>query len=150
MRPATNGDAPAIWTLITDVLRSHGIITDCATTDRDLVDIEASYLRPGGKFFVLLDETAIIGTVALRHESAESCELCRMYLAAEHRGRGLGQRLLEHALAEARADGYREVTLKTAAVLETAIAMYRWAGFVPDTATKTCGNCNLAMRLRLS
>jgi putative acetyltransferase len=149
VRRATNQDAAGIWLLISTVLSGFGIVTNQQTTDRDLADIEAHYDNRGGIFFVLLDARTVIGTVAVRRESARDCELCRMYLAEEYRGQGLGWRLFNHALAEARRRGFQEILLKTASVLTTAISLYERAGFrhVPDQ--KVSGNCDRVMRMSL-
>ena len=149
LRRATHQDAAGIWRLISTVLSDFGIVADQETTDRDLADIEAHYADRGGIFFVLLDARTVIGTVALRRESPRVGELCRMYLAEEYRGQGLGRRLFHHVLAEARRRGFQEIFLKTALVLTTAISLYERAGFrhVPDQ--KAGGNCDLVMRMRL-
>jgi putative acetyltransferase len=149
LRRATNQDAAGIWLLISTVLSGFGIVTNQQTTDRDLADIEAHYDDRDGIFFLLLDAQTMIGTVALRRESPQACELCRMYLAAGYRGQGLGSRLFNHALAEARRRGFQEIFLKTASVLTTAISLYERAGFrhVPDQTVG--GNCDLAMRMNL-
>ena len=149
LRRATGRDAAGIWRLITAVLAEFGIVTNRQTTDRDLTDIEAHYDDCDGVFFVLLEARTVIGTVALRRASARNCELCRMYLAQGYRGQGLGRRLFDHALAEARRRGFREVLLKTASVLTTAIALYERAGFRPVPGHKAGGNCDRMMRLRL-
>jgi putative acetyltransferase len=149
LRAATNQDQPAIWALISSVLHSYGITTDAATTDADLVDIDAFYSGGKGAFFVLLDGPEIVGTVALHRETDAVCELCRMYLGAAYRGRGLGRRLLAHALGEARQRGFREIFLKTASVLTAAISLYRQAGFETAPGAKVGGNCDLVMRRML-
>ena len=146
-RAATSEDAPRIWGLISQVLLSYGITPDAATTDQDLVNLEASY--PPGAFFVLLDGTRVVGTVALRPDADRRCELCRMYLDARYRRRGLGRRLLAHALREARRRGCQELYLKTASVLTEALALYRQAGFEVVTGAPVGGNCDLLMRLSL-
>jgi putative acetyltransferase len=149
LRPATNADLPAVWDLISRVLASYGITSNRQTTDQDLVDIEATYWDRKGAFYVLLRGDSVIGTVALQHETDAACELCRMYLAPQHRGQGLGRKLLEHALSEARTRGFREVHLKTASVLLEAIALYERAGFSVVPGALPCGNCDLMMRKAL-
>ena len=140
LRPATNADAAAVRDVIFAVLREYELTPDPAGTDADLGDIEASY--GGGIFDVLEDEDGtIVGTVGLHRIDDATCELRKMYLAREARGRGLGKRLLDHALARARALGFRRVVLETATVLREAIAMYRRRGFtryVPATMSKRC------------
>jgi putative acetyltransferase len=149
LRKASNADGPAVWTLIAAILRSYGITPNQETTDRDLTDIEANYWNRKGAFFVLLDGKEVIGTVALHHETDEVCELCRMYLAPQHRGQGLGRRLLDLSLREARQSGFKEMRLKTASVLVEAISLYKRAGFTPVEGAKACGNCDLVMRRSL-
>ena len=78
LREATNADLPAVWSLISTVLGSYGITSNRQTTDSDLVDIEAAYWNRKGAFFVLLQGQAVVGTVALHHETDGVCELCRM------------------------------------------------------------------------
>ena len=51
---ATNADGPAVWALISSVLRSHAITANEQTTDKDLVDIEGNYWDRKGAFFLLL------------------------------------------------------------------------------------------------
>jgi N-acetylglutamate synthase-like GNAT family acetyltransferase len=149
IRKATNADMPAVWRLISRVLRSYGITPNRRTTEKDLVDIEATYWNRMGAFFVLLDGEEVIGTVALQHETDASCELCRMYLAPQYRGQGLGRRMLEHSVNEARASGFQEMHLKTASVLVEAISLYKRAGFSVVEGAEAGGNCDLVMRRSL-
>jgi GNAT superfamily N-acetyltransferase len=130
------------------VLREYDIITDLASTEQDLDDVEA-YSRTGGVFLVLEDGCEVIGTVALLRQTDSTCELCRMYLAPGHRGRGLGRLLLDTALQYAAQRGFTEIRLETAAVLREAIALYRSAGFAPIDANPLGKNCNLTMSKRL-
>ncbi len=150
LRQAAPEDTAGIWRLISSVLLDFGIVADRRTTDRDLADLGAHYDACGGVFFVLLDARTVIGTVALRPGPTEACELCRMYLAHKYRGRGLGRRLFEHAMTEARRRGFQEVFLKTASVLTTAISLYERAGFQHVPAPRACGNCDRMMRMRLA
>jgi putative acetyltransferase len=145
LRRASQSDADAIWALIAGVLDEYGIVADRDLTDRDLVDVERSYNQAGGVFLVLMDGNRVIGTVALRPDSDQTCELRRMYLAAEYRGRGLGRMLLDVGLRAAAERGFVEVKLETAAVLKEAINLYRSAGFTVTEGIPAGKNCNLVM-----
>jgi putative acetyltransferase len=72
-----------------------------------------------------------------------------MYLHPDARGRGLGKLLLERALGQARALGFRRVELETAGVLEAAIALYRRYGFEPFDKPHVAARCDQAFALEL-
>ena len=60
--------------------------------------------------------------------SEDTCELQKLYVAADRRGLGLGRRLLERALAFA-GEHYRRCYLETHSSLEAACGLYRSAKF---------------------
>lgn len=127
LRPATNADGPRIRSLVFSVLAEYGLPTD-AHTDGDLDDIETAYA--GGAFEVIEDGAGrLVGTIGLCRTDEKICELRKMYLLPEARGRGLGKLLVDRMIARGRELGFRQMTLETAGVLETAIALYRRYGF---------------------
>jgi putative acetyltransferase len=73
----------------------------------------------------------------------------REYGLAPVRGRGLGRRLLDHALVRARALGFRRAVLETNTVLVEAIALYRSQGFAPYRAERVSARCNETYALDL-
>jgi putative acetyltransferase len=120
-------------TLVSDTLREFGFEPDPAL-DPDLTD-------PGGTYaslWVAVVHGEVVGSVALRALGRDEVELKRMYLRPDQRGRGLGRRLLETALAEARSLGARLVRLDTTERMETARALYERYGFkeVPGDAPR--------------
>ena len=149
-RKATNADADSIRDLVFSVLREYRLEPDPDGTDADLLDIERNYHTRGGVFDVLEDTTGrIVGTVALLPIDASTCELRKMYLAPETRGRGAGTRLLEHALRRASELGFRRVVLETASTLKEAIALYTRYGFRPYQPPHLSKRCNSAYLLDL-
>ena len=77
------------------------------------------------------------------------CELRKMYLHRDYRGKGHGKWLLEHALAEARRLGFKSVTLETASVLKEAIRLYERYGFQPCRPAHLSPRCDQAYILEL-
>jgi putative acetyltransferase len=149
-RPATNLDVEAVRPLVWTVLGEHGFVPDPMTTDADLADIEACYLRPGGSFDVLLNQAGeVVGTVGLYPLGEGRCELRKMYLVAAYRGRGLGKRLLHHALNRARQLGFRRVDLETASSLVVAGQLYESFGFRPFVPDHMSPRCDRAYYLDL-
>ncbi len=150
LRPATRADQPAIKTLVFGVLAEYGLGADPATTDADLDDLESAYFARGGSFDVLATGSGeVVGSVALQPQESGVCELRKMYLAREFRGQGQGRRLLAHALARARALGFRRVTLETASVLKEAIRLYERHGFQRCQADHLSSRCDQAYHLDL-
>lgn len=151
IRPATNDDAEAVRELVFGVLAEYGLRPDPRATDADLYDIEAHYGRRGGAFEVAVDDAsgAIVGSVGLFPLLPGVCELRKMYLAREARGRGLGRTMLEHALGRARALGFRRVELETASVLVEAIRLYTRYGFAPIESDHLASRCDAAYALDL-
>ena len=127
LREATSADSPRVRALVFSVLAEYHLPTD-AHTDGDLDDIQSAYA--GGAFVVVEDQAGrLVGTVGLCRIDDETCELRKMYLLPAARGRGIGKLLLEQMIQRARQLGIRRMTLETAGVLETAIALYRRYGF---------------------
>jgi putative acetyltransferase len=150
LRPATNADGTAVRELVFGVLREYGLKPDPADTDADLNDLEASYPARGGLFDVLeTSDGRIVGSVGVYPLGPGVCELRKMYLSPPARGRGQGKRLLDHALAAARAKGFRRVVLETASVLKEAIALYRRYGFKPHQAEHVSSRCDQTYSLDL-
>ena len=152
MRAATNADAAAVRDVVFSALREHGLDPSPEETDADLYDIERHYHARGGCFDVLVENStgAIVGSVGLRPDEAGTVELRKMYLRPEHRGRGCGRCLLEHALAEARRLGFRRVILESTSKLPKAVAIYRSYGFQPYIARHCAPRCDQTLELHLT
>ncbi|SKA94291.1 putative acetyltransferase [Prosthecobacter debontii] len=150
LRPATNADCEAVRAVVLSVLAEYGLQADLSTTDADLFDLEGHYAQRGGCFEVVVDPNGkIIASVGLQPQGEGLCELRKMYLLPQHRGRGIGRTLLDHALQRARELGFREIHLETASVLKEATAMYERAGFQPYQPEHCSARCDLAYRLML-
>ena len=77
------------------------------------------------------DGDVLLGCGALRALGGECGEIKAMRTHDAHRRRGVGSRILEHILAEARRRGYRRVYLETGSMAEfaPARALYTRYGF---------------------
>jgi N-acetylglutamate synthase-like GNAT family acetyltransferase len=140
LRNASNQDAQEATSFIERILSDYGLSMELEGHDSDLRDIEATYFVAGGSFEILEDaDGKIIGLVAVRPKDRITCELRRLYLAPNLRGKGLGARLLQHALVNARRSGFMKMELVTATALKEAISLY--ARFCFEAAKAVCGSC---------
>lgn len=148
IRPATSDDHDPVRAVVSGVLAEYGIEPDPGDADLDLADIDATYFS-GGTLDVVSDfDGRVVGSCGVVRLDGERCELKKMYLLPNARGRGLGRRLLERAIAFARGRGFRRMELTTASVLVEAIAMYRRHGFTPIERDKP-RRCDAALGLDL-
>ena len=60
---------------------------------------------------------------------ADTCELVKMYLLPEVRGKGLGKSIIEQGLDRARLFGYRNIYLESMPELKLALKVYEKFGF---------------------
>jgi putative acetyltransferase len=95
----------------------------------ELEGLPGDYTPPGGRLALAMVEGVAAGCVALRRLDDLRCEAKRLYVRPEFRGAGIGRALLEWAIREARAAGYREFVGDTMPVMERALAMYDRMGF---------------------
>ena len=98
--------------------------------DQELAGLPGDYAPPEGRLLIAEYRGQLAGCVALHRLDAEICEMKRLYLRPQLRGRGVGRALAEAVIEEARAIGYRKMRLDTVEpVMPNAVAMYRRLGF---------------------
>ncbi len=103
--------------------------------ERELATLPGRYARPSGCILIARVDGAAAGCIALREISAGAedagriCEMKRMYVKPAFRGLGLGRRLAERLIAEARSIGYSMMKLDTEPDFAAALGLYRSLGF---------------------
>jgi GNAT superfamily N-acetyltransferase len=120
MHLAQEGDAEAVRTLFLEYAAGLGI-------DLSFQGFEAEVADPFSVYDAVL--LADGGCAALRRVDDETCELKRLYVRESARGSGLGRRLAEAAIAEARRRGYRRMVLDTLPSMTAARTLYTSLGF---------------------
>jgi putative acetyltransferase len=90
-------------------------------------------LDPAITFFSARRDGRLLGIGALKELDPTHGEIKSMHTAAEARGIGVGQAIVEHLLATAAARGYTRVSLETGTMdaFTPARNLYANAGFVP-------------------
>jgi len=87
---------------------------------------------PGVRLWVAVSDIAIVGTGALAELDAGHEELKSMRTDPQRRGQGVGRRVLEHLLRDARERDIRRISLETGSqdFFAPARALYTSVGFV--------------------
>jgi GNAT superfamily N-acetyltransferase len=101
-----------------------------------LSDPEGTILRRGGRVYMAYLGGEAVGCVALIPMRAGVYELSKMAVSPKVQGRGIGRRLLQHAIAEARVLGAASLFLGSNNKLREAVHLYEAVGFkhVPPEA----------------
>lgn len=93
-------------------------------------DLDA-YLPPKGRVILARSDAGALGGCVFLHRVRDSsCEIKRLWVRPTARGAGLGRRLMERALEEARGMGLHSVLLDTGEWDTDAHRLYRRLGFV--------------------
>ncbi|MEI6873988.1 MAG: GNAT family N-acetyltransferase [Spirochaetota bacterium] len=97
--------------------------------DRELEDFPKKYDEPEGAFVVAKVNGMTCGCVGLRKIGQGICEMKRLYVLDEFKGRGIGRRLVQRIVEEGRVKGYAKMRLDTLRDMKPALALYRASGF---------------------
>lgn len=98
--------------------------------DNELAGLPGGYAPPEGRLLLATYQSQLAGCVAMHQLEPGICEMKRLYLRPQFRGKGLGRALAERIIAEARQIGYQSMRLDTVApVMKDAVAVYRKLGF---------------------
>ncbi|MBA3573276.1 MAG: GNAT family N-acetyltransferase [Pyrinomonadaceae bacterium] len=98
--------------------------------EKELAELPGEYVPPTGRLFLAFVGDQISGCVALRGLDDGACEIKRLYVRPEFRGKGLGRELTEAVIDAAREAGYQRLRLDTLpGEMDRAIAIYISLGF---------------------
>jgi GNAT superfamily N-acetyltransferase len=130
IRPASGrADVETARTLFREYADGLGVDLAFQDWEHELADLPGAYAPPRGALFLAADGTEVLGCVALRPLDPETCEMKRLYVRPQGRGFGLGRRLAEQVIDEARRLGYARMRLDTLPFMSDAQELYRRLGF---------------------
>jgi ribosomal protein S18 acetylase RimI-like enzyme len=123
-------DILAVRSLFVEYAENLGVDLCFQGFQEELDGLPGAYAPPDGRLLLAIDRDRAVGCVAIRNLGEGICEMKRLYVKSTYRGQGLGRRLAEAVIAEARAIGYGRMRLDSLTSLTEAAGLYRSLGFV--------------------
>lgn len=105
---------------------------DFQNYESEFASLPGKYAAPEGRLLLAWKDGDVVGCAALRNVDGTICEMKRVYIRPTARGEGLGRRLIEYILAEARAAGYLRIYLDVLPEFAAAQCVYESLGFRPS------------------
>ena len=132
-RPIEKKDNAALATIIRNALSEFnankpGTVYYDETTDHLFEVFQAGK----GMYKVVAAGNEVLGGAGIYHTDGldeDTCELVKLYLAPQARGRGIAKQLMMECLEAAKAAGYKKIYLETMPELQVAVPMYEKFGF---------------------
>ncbi len=129
MRLACPQDHPAVRELFRAGL-FEGYVAD-NDTGADIENLEEGYFGDEGDsgFWVATNDDEVIGMIGVQKTGDNSAEIRRLRVDSAYRRRGVGTRLMEHAMRFCQRKGYLKVVLDVAVIRGPAISLFEKFGF---------------------
>lgn len=97
--------------------------------DEELNHLETKYGLPDGRLYLAYCEGRAAGCIGLKKLDSLNCEMKRLYVRPEFRGKHIGGMLIQRIIDDAKEIGYKHMLLDTLPFLENAVHMYKKRGF---------------------
>lgn len=123
----------ALFTEYTDMLvqldQAFGVYLKIQNYDEEVKHLEQKYGFPDGRLYLAYLDGRPTGCIGLRKIDEANCEMKRLFVRPEFRGRKIGRVMIEKIIGEARQIGYRYMLLDTMPCLQSATRLYKDLGF---------------------
>jgi len=133
IRKISIGDNKELATIVRTSLAEFGANKPGTVYYDDTTDhLYELFQEPGSIYFVAEQDGTILGGAGIYPSEGlpeGTCELVKMYLTKEARGKGLGRTLIDKCLEFAKGFGYIQVYIETMPELRKAVSVYEKYGF---------------------
>lgn len=146
-RPIQREDNAKVARLIREVMTEFGCVGEgYSINDAEVDAMYEAYSHEKSAFWVITKQGEILGgggIAPLPGEETTTCELKKMYFYPAIRGVGLGMRMVNQLLDQARSLGYQKCYLETVERMWQANLLYRKMGFEPlQSCLGQTGHCS--------
>lgn len=124
-----DADIPPVKELLRQYLAWLNIDLSFQNIEEELAGFPGKYKEPDGIFFTARLNNEIAGCIGLRKIDGETCEMKRLFVKDEYKGKGLGKALAERLIQEAKKLNYSKMRLDTLPHMTAAQKLYKELGF---------------------
>lgn len=130
--------------------RSFQNYLDLQRYDEEIQHLEEKYGMPSGRLYLAYCDGEAAGCIGLKNMDGMNCEMKRLYVRPQFRGKNIGKLLIQKIIGDAKEIGYSYMLLDTLPFLEKAIHMYEKFGFYTiDCYNNSPMSTSIYMRLDL-
>jgi ribosomal protein S18 acetylase RimI-like enzyme len=127
----TTQDILTAKTLFQEYSESLGFDLGFQNFDEELANFPGQYSPPAGRLYLARYHDQPVGCVGLRKFEKSVCEMKRLYVKPDFRGKQAGRELAKAVIKAAKTIGYEYIRLDTLPSMESANTLYRSLGFKP-------------------
>lgn len=95
----------------------------------ELNNFPENYKNPDGDFLIAKENNTVIGCVGIQKIDENIGEMKRLFVTKKYQGKGIGKRLVENIIEEAKKMRCRIIRLDTLKIMEKALGIYYKIGF---------------------
>ncbi len=118
--------------------------------DEERKHLETKYGVPYGRLYLAYCGREPAGCIGLKRIDEKNCEMKRLYVRPQFRGKQIGNQLIQKIIEDAKEIGYSCMLLDTLPFLQGAIHMYRkWGFYEIESYNDSPMDSSIYMRLDL-
>jgi ribosomal protein S18 acetylase RimI-like enzyme len=128
-KPESEEDIEIARELILEYGRLRNFDAAMGDYEKELAELPGEYSFPNGSLLIAFYNDDPVGCVALRMIDDDFCEMKRLYVKPEFRGREIGKALVRRLIKEACQIGYKFMRLDNHPWMKEAESLYLSVGF---------------------